>query len=84
MQDINNWLRNQIADVLAQGARGDTKADFEQQARLIWQAGIGADYSNEQLKAACGGDVEAYLLHETNSSFANKLNKDMERDKYSG
>lgn len=84
MQDIHDWLRSQVADVVSQGAQGDAKSDLEHQAKLILNAGINAGYTNEEIRQACGGDLEAYLLEEIKGSTQESIQRGMERDKYSG
>ncbi|MGF9567746.1 hypothetical protein AAIH70_30105 [Neorhizobium sp. BT27B] len=54
MQNIQDWLRSEVADVVSQGQQGGSKSDLEDQARRIWQTGIAAGYTNEDIKAACG------------------------------
>ena len=82
MQDIKTWLHGQIADVLSQGDHGKTKSDYEYQAKLIWTAGINEGYTNSQIKEACRGDIETYLLRQ--STRTEDITSGMLLDKYSG
>jgi hypothetical protein len=54
------------------------------EAKHLGTAGINAGYTNEQIKEACGGDIETYLLQERGRSLSERLKLGMQRDKYSG
>ena len=84
MQNIQEWLRSEVADVLSDRQQGSSKTDLERQAKLIWQAGFAAGYSEAEIKLACGGDMEAYLLNEVNGPLLERIGHRMERDEYSG
>ena len=84
MQDINNWLRSEVADLLREIPTADEKTHMKAEAKHLGTAGINAGYTNEQIKEACGGDIETYLLQERGRSLSERLKLDMQRDKYSG
>jgi thymidine phosphorylase len=84
MQDIQDWLRSEVADVVSQGQNADARSDIQASAQRILRDGISAGYTGAEISAACGGDIETYLLNETNGDLRHRIQHGMERDKYSG
>ncbi|WP_156381713.1 hypothetical protein [Rhizobium sp. Leaf341] len=62
MESIENWLHHELKGLMPQGTDAQEKADVKLYAERLWHAGISAGYTNDQLKEACGGDIERYLL----------------------
>ncbi|WP_426232213.1 hypothetical protein [Pararhizobium sp. DWP3-4] len=67
MQTIDDWLDDRVQDVIGVPGLHYEKADFQPQAKQLWIQAQAAGYSATQLKDACGGDVEQYLVEQQNA-----------------
>ncbi|SFB57263.1 hypothetical protein SAMN03159496_05276 [Rhizobium sp. NFR07] len=67
MQTISDWLDDRVQEIIGPPGIHDRKADFQEQAKLLWLQAEVAGFTVAQLKEACGGDVEQYLLEQQNA-----------------
>ena len=67
MQKISDWLDDRVQEIIGPPGIHDRKADFQEQAKLLWLQAEVAGFNVAQLKDACGGDVEQYLLEQQNA-----------------
>ena len=67
MQKIGDWLDDRVQEIIGPPGIHDRKADFQEQAKLLWLQAEVAGFNVAQLKDACGGDVEQYLLEQQNA-----------------
>lgn len=67
MQAIDDWLDDKVQDVIDYPGVHGKKADFQPHAKLLWIQAQEAGYTVAQLKEACGGDVEQYLVEQQNA-----------------
>jgi hypothetical protein len=67
MTEIQDWLDDRVQELIDSLGHHDAKSDFREQARALVARGEDAGYSVADLKAACGGDVEQYLLEQQNA-----------------
>jgi hypothetical protein len=67
MQNIADWLDDKVQEFIDDPGFHEKKADFQPQAKSLWLAAEAAGYSVAELKDACGGDVEQYLLEQQNA-----------------
>jgi len=67
MQTISDWLDDRVQEIIGTPGIHDRKADFQEQAKLLWLQAEIAGFTVAQLKEACGGDVEQYLLEQQNA-----------------
>lgn len=62
MQDIEDWLKAKIPEFLSVQKEASEKSDFQLEAKALWLKAEAAGYSVAELKRACHGDIEQYLL----------------------
>ena len=67
MQTIDDWLDDRVQEVIEIPGFHGEKADFQPQAKRLWLQAEDAGYTVAQLKEACGGDVEQYLVEQQNA-----------------
>ena len=67
MQTVTDWLDDRVQEIIGSPGIHDRKADFQEQAKLLWLQAEVAGFTVAQLKEACGGDVERYLLEQQNA-----------------
>ncbi|MBW9091631.1 hypothetical protein JNB91_27940 [Rhizobium wenxiniae] len=67
MQKISDWLDDRVREIIGPPGIHDRKADFQEQAKLLWLQAEVAGFTVAQLKEACGGNVEQYLLEQQNA-----------------
>ncbi len=79
MADINSWLEGQVSALLGMPFFAEEKAEFRDAAKALVEQGQAAGYTVEQIKDACDGDVETYLMDRQNS-MTNAAMQDMIAD----
>jgi hypothetical protein len=62
MQDIRDWLKSRIQELVSFQRDASEKSDFQLEAQALWLKAEAAGYSVAELKQACEGDIEKYLL----------------------
>jgi hypothetical protein len=62
MQAISDRLDDKVQEIIDSPGFRAEKADFQPHAKSLWLAAEAAGYSVAELKEACGGDIERYLL----------------------
>ncbi|WEZ85529.1 hypothetical protein P6U16_26085 (plasmid) [Rhizobium sp. 32-5/1] len=62
MQDIRDWLKSRIPELVSFQKDASEKSDFQLEAKALWLKAEAAGYSVAELKQACEGDIEKYLL----------------------
>lgn len=67
MQSISDWLDDRMQKIVNDPGHHENKSDFQPQAKSLWLAAEVAGYSVAELKEACGGDVERFLLEQQNA-----------------
>ncbi|MFP3547017.1 hypothetical protein SB748_26710 [Rhizobium sp. SIMBA_035] len=67
MQNISDWLDDRMPEIFDDSGFHEQKSDFQPHAKSLWLAAEAAGYSVAQLKEACGGDVEQFLLEQQNA-----------------
>ncbi len=70
MQDIKDWLKSRIPELVSFRKDRNEKADFRLEAKALWLKAEAAGYSVAELKEACSGDIEKYLLKLQSGSLA--------------
>ena len=66
MQTTSDWLNDKVQEIIESPGFRAEKADFQPHAKALWHAAEAAGYSVAELKEACGGDIERYLLDQQN------------------
>jgi hypothetical protein len=72
MQSIKEWLESRIPELVSFQKHREQKADLQLEAKALWLKAEAAGYSVAELKEACNGDVEQYLLDMQNISASAK------------
>lgn len=72
MQSIKAWLESRIPELVSFQKHREQKADLQLEAKALWLKAEAAGYSVAELKEACNGDVEQYLLDMQNISASAK------------
>lgn len=67
MKAIDEWLEEHVSGFLGQPAFSESKAEFREAAQLLVSEATSAGYSVQDIKEACDGDVETYLMHRQNA-----------------
>jgi hypothetical protein len=67
MQIINDWLDDKLQEIFDEPGFHEKKSHFKSQAKSLYLAAEAAGYSVAELKDACGGDVERFLLEQQNA-----------------
>ncbi|WP_313200305.1 hypothetical protein [Rhizobium sp.] len=67
MTAIADWLDDRIQEIIRSPALHDDKADFRDQAKVLVESARADGFSVAEIKEACGGDVERYLLDQLNA-----------------
>lgn len=67
MQNISDWLDDRMQEIFDDPGFHEQKSDFQPQAKSLWLEAEAAGYSVAELKEACGGDVEQFLLEQQNA-----------------
>jgi hypothetical protein len=67
MQTISDWLDDRMQEIFDEPGFHEKKSDFQSQAKSLCLAAEAAGYSVADLKNACGGDVEQFLLEQQNA-----------------
>jgi hypothetical protein len=67
MQNISDWLDDRMQEILDDPGFHVKKSDFQPQAKSLWLQAEAAGYSVTELKDACGGDIEQFLLEQQNA-----------------
>jgi hypothetical protein len=67
MQNISDWLDDRMQETFGNPGFHNHKSDFQPQAKSLWLEAEAAGYSVADLKEACGGDVEQFLLEQQNA-----------------
>ncbi|GGG06808.1 hypothetical protein [Rhizobium wenxiniae] len=67
MTAIADWLDDRIQEIIRSPALHDDKADFRDQAKVLVESARADGFSVAEIKEACGGDVERYLLDQQNA-----------------
>jgi hypothetical protein len=68
MQSIKEWLESRIPEIVSFQRHREEKADLRLEAKALWLKAEAAGYSVAELKQACNGDIERYLLDMQNTS----------------
>ena len=79
MSDINEWLENNTESFLGDLTFSEEKSEFRDAAKALVEQAQSAGYTIEQIKDACDGDVETYLMDRQNS-MTNAAMEDMIAD----
>lgn len=62
MAEINDWLDDRIQEIINSPGFYENKAEFRDQAKVLVESGQSEGFTIAEIKEACGGDVERYLL----------------------
>ncbi len=62
MEDIEDWLKAIIPQLVSFRKEASQKSDFRLEAKELWLKAEAAGYTVAELKGACDGDIEQYLL----------------------
>ncbi len=63
MQHIDDWLKSTIPELVSFQKDASEKSDYQLEAKALWLKAEAAGYSVAELKQACGGDIEKYMLN---------------------
>lgn len=78
MQSISEWLDDRMQEIFDDPGFHEKKSDFQPQAKSLWLEAEAAGYSVAELKEACGGDVEQFLLEQQNAMTDVELQQQIE------
>ncbi len=67
MAGITDWLDDRVQEINRDPGLYHNKADFRAQAKALVESAEAEGFSVAQIKEACGGDVERYLLDQQNA-----------------
>ena len=67
MAEINDWLDDRIQEIINSPGFHENKAEFRDQAKVLVESGQSEGFTIAEIKEACGGDVERYLLEQQNA-----------------
>jgi hypothetical protein len=67
MQNIGDWLDDRMQEIFDAPGFHEKKSDFQPQAKSLWLQAEAAGYSVTELKEACDGDLEQFLLEQQNA-----------------
>ncbi|WP_430252288.1 hypothetical protein [Neorhizobium sp. DAR64860/K0K1] len=67
MAAIADWLDDRVQEIIRSPALHDDKGDFRDQAKVLVESARADGFSVAEIKEACGGDVERYLLDQQNA-----------------
>jgi hypothetical protein len=62
MEDIEDWLKAKIPELVSFQKEASQKSAFQLEAKALWLKAENAGYTVAELKRACNGDIEQYLL----------------------
>ena len=81
MQDIRDWLKSRIPELVSFQRDASEKSDLQLEAQALWLKAEAAGYSVAELKQACDGDIEKYLL-DLQEGYRESFAADREGDKF--
>lgn len=67
MARIHDWLDDRIQEIINTPGFHEQKAEFRDQAKALVEDAEAEGFSVAEIKDACGGDVETYLLDQQNA-----------------
>lgn len=67
MARINDWLDDRIQEIITTPGIHKRKADFRDEAKTLVEEAERESFTVAEIKEACGGDVERYLLDQQNA-----------------
>lgn len=67
MANVNDWLDDRIQEIINSPGFHGNKAEFRDQAKVLVESGESEGFTIAEIKEACGGDVERYLLEQQNA-----------------
>ncbi|MFP3547343.1 hypothetical protein SB748_28435 [Rhizobium sp. SIMBA_035] len=65
--NIRDWLDDRVQEIVDLSGHHAEKSDFRHQAKALVEAGVDEGFSIADIKDACAGDVERYLLDHQNA-----------------
>ncbi|MNI85617.1 hypothetical protein D3C73_1426250 [compost metagenome] len=80
MAEINDWLDDRIQEIINSPGFHENKAEFRDQAKILIVSGEAEGFTVAQIKEACGGDVERYLLDQQNAMTDVELQRKIDED----
>lgn len=67
MAAIADWLDDRVQEIIRSPALHDEKGDFRDRAIVLVESARAYGFSVAEIKEACGGGVERYLLDQQNA-----------------
>jgi hypothetical protein len=67
MANVNEWLDDRVQEIINSPGFHENKAEFRDQAKVLVESGESEGFTIAEIKEACGGDVERYLLDQQNA-----------------
>ncbi|NWJ27635.1 hypothetical protein [Rhizobium sp. RM] len=67
MAGITDWLDDRVQEIIRDPGLHENKADFRDQAKTLVESAEAEGFTVAEIKEACGGDVERYLLDQQNA-----------------
>jgi len=67
MANVNDWLDDRVQGIINSPGFHENKAEFRDQAKVLVESGESEGFTIAEIKEACGGDVERYLLEQQNA-----------------
>jgi hypothetical protein len=67
MAILNDWLDDRVQEIIGTPGFHHQKSDFRDQAKHLVDRGKAEGFSVAEIKEACGGDVERFLLEHQNA-----------------
>jgi len=67
MANVNDWLDDRVQEIINSPGFHENKAEFRDQAKVLVESGESEGFTIAEIKEACGGDVERYLLEQQNA-----------------
>lgn len=81
-QIINDWLDDSVQEIISSPGYHDAKGDFQEQAKVLLAQAEAAGFTVADLKTACNGDVEQYLLDQQNAMTDVEVQQKIDDDPY--
>ena len=78
MARIHDWLDDRTQEIINTPGFHEQKAEFRDQAKALVEDAEAEGFSVAEIKDACGGDVETYLLDQQNAMTEVELQRRIE------
>jgi hypothetical protein len=81
MQDIDEWLEKHVDEYLGEPHFSQSKAEFCEAAQALVAQAEADGFTIQQVKVACGGDLETFLKTRQNAKTDAEMSQRVEEDR---